>query len=679
MSKPSTNRLDGWRERVLAEFPKAGGELLLVADPDGLLKDEPLQTALVARGYDLYPYDDAMVFRAMYERDWRSRLERGGDGRSLAVCLPLVRADVNGAVPFDLLSIGRTVNIGLAAIFRKLASGVLASLDATHLDALWDAVQADDAGPRGPESTQDFILRAVFGLNLGAITASTQAPARLLTALLGLHFHYHRLPPMLAQRATSISGAAYALAGWPLATLFADRAGFLAFVQRHWALWVEHLTRPGPLVVAETGAGWADPDGIALPFDDKEVGAWMDSYFLHGLLVPVPLAADVILPASMPWASTGVVQNPKADAGRRLTRLLASLTVPGDAAPWGEWTAYASQLGEATALLVAAGIDEGGKTANRLTAAYRDGDAIFVEWLEKRIGGLASLPCVAGPVMVHHVPRFMAERRTAGASKVALLVMDGLAVDQWAVMRAAMPRFERRVLVEESVAFAWMPTLTNVSRQAIFAGNPPWAFPNSIYGTSAEDGWWRKFWDGQGAPAGQVRYLGVIDADDPKSVLDAASDPSVRVIGAVVGLVDELIHEFPLPRAKLLPILTSWASDGALSRIIEALLDAGFEVCLTADHGNTDAAACGKPDDGKKPDIRGQRVRVFPSEHLRAATEKEVPGSRAWPCVGLPSDFLALLAPPGKAFIDKGNIVCHGGPSLLEVMVPFVHFRRGES
>jgi hypothetical protein len=317
--------------------------------------------------------------------------------------------------------------------------------------------------------------------------------------------------------------------------------------------------------------------------------------------------------------------------------------------------------------------------AARLAAAYRNTDAVFVEWLTKRMGGLASLPSSSGPVMVHHVPRFMAERRAAGAARVALLVMDGLALDQWAVMRTAMPALGRPVLAEEGAVFAWMPTLTNVSRQAIFAGNPPWAFASSIYTTQSEDGWWKKFWDSQGVPAGQVRYLGVLDPEAPRSLHEAAQDPSVRVIGGVFGLVDNLIHEFPLPRRELLPVLANWARAGALSRTIATLLDAGFEVFLTSDHGNVDAQACGKPDDGKRPDIRGQRVRVFPSEALRSLTQEQVPGSRAWPPVGLPPEFHTLLAPPGAAFIDKGTVVCHGGPSLLEVMVPFVHIRPGEA
>lgn len=679
MTTASSPRLDGWRAPVLAQFQKGGGQLLLVADPDRLLDDEPIQTELAGRGYDLFTYDDPMAFRAMYERDWRTRLERGGDGRSLAVCLRLVPGDVPNAVPFDLLTLGKKVNVSLARLFQRLAPIVLGELDATHLDGLWEAVQQDDAGTRGPESTQDFVLREVFGINLGAITKSSEAPARLLTALLRLHFQGHHLPPLLVERAAALAGGTYSLTGWPLPTLLGDRAGFLAFVQRHWAAWVERLNGPGPLVVAETGAGWGEPDGITLPFDDKEVGVLMDSYFLHGLLVPVPLPADVKLPSTMAWASIGVVQNPQADAERRLGRLLSGLKLPGDAAAWGEWTAYASQLADATALVLAAGMGPTTATAKALVSAYRDGDVVFVEWLAKRIGGLASLPHSAGPVMVHHIPRYMAERRSAGASRVALLVMDGLALDQWAAMRAVMPPVGRRVLVDESAAFAWMPTLTNVSRQAIFAGSPPWAFPKTIYGTGAEDGWWRKFWDGQGVLAGQVRYLGVIDPAAPKELNEAADDPSVRVVGAVIGLVDNLIHEFPLPRRELLPVLTNWAKSGVLSAMISTLLDAGFEVFLTADHGNTDASACGKPDDGKAPDIRGQRVRVFPSEPLRSLTEKDVPGSRPWPTVGLPSDFVALLAPPGTAFIDKGTIVCHGGPSLLEVMVPFVHFKRGES
>jgi hypothetical protein len=49
------------------------------------------------------------------------------------------------------------------------------------------------------------------------------------------------------------------------------------------------------------------------------------------------------------------------------------------------------------------------------------------------------------------------------------------------------------------------------------------------------------------------------------------------------------------------------------------------------------------------------------------------PLSVEWPAIGLPEDFIPLLAPENSAFVqEQKRIVGHGGASLEEVIVPFV-------
>ena len=47
-----------------------------------------------------------------------------------------------------------------------------------------------------------------------------------------------------------------------------------------------------------------------------------------------------------------------------------------------------------------------------------------------------------------------------------------------------------------------------------------------------------------------------------------------------------------------------------------------------------------------------------------------------WPPVGLPVDYLPLLAPGRFAFVPEGKrTIGHGGISLEEIIVPFVEIR----
>ena len=81
--------------------------------------------------------------------------------------------------------------------------------------------------------------------------------------------------------------------------------------------------------------------------------------------------------------------------------------------------------------------------------------------------------------------------------KLAVVVVDGLAMDQWAVVRQELP--SRKWITEEFGLFAWVPTLTSVSRQSIFAGDPPFFFGQSLDTTRKEEQHWTRFWDDRGS------------------------------------------------------------------------------------------------------------------------------------------------------------------------------------
>jgi hypothetical protein len=64
---------------------------------------------------------------------------------------------------------------------------------------------------------------------------------------------------------------------------------------------------------------------------------------------------------------------------------------------------------------------------------------------------------------------------------------------------------------------------------------------------------------------------------------------------------------------------------------------------------------------------------------LRAKVKERFPAAMEWGTFGLPDNYLALLAPARQAFVrEKQRIVCHGGISIEELIVPLVQIERGE-
>jgi hypothetical protein len=103
------------------------------------------------------------------------------------------------------------------------------------------------------------------------------------------------------------------------------------------------------------------------------------------------------------------------------------------------------------------------------------------------------------------------------------------------------------------------------------------------------------------------------------------------------------------------------------------LVERGFAVYLTSDHGNVEARGIGSPGEGAVADVRGERVRIYDSPDQRSRIASRFPGSVEWSASGLPKDYLPLLAPDRTAFVARNRrIVSHGGISLEELVVPFV-------
>lgn len=71
-----------WVERLTSRFPLDGSPLYVVSDPDGLLRASHLQTALLARGLEIVPYEDPVIFRYQFEAEVRPRLQQGVTGGS---------------------------------------------------------------------------------------------------------------------------------------------------------------------------------------------------------------------------------------------------------------------------------------------------------------------------------------------------------------------------------------------------------------------------------------------------------------------------------------------------------------------------------------------------------------------------------------------------------------------
>lgn len=664
-----------WRQPLLECFTSesaTASRLTVVNDPDQLFAEPVLRSLLAQRGYELLTYDDPVAFRYLFEHRCRPRWEAGEPLH--VVVVNSGEASARTVLPYDLLSEARATqrefSFSLPSLFPSLDPNVLSELEPSQFDALNEALQRLSPGQLGANATQDFLLNHLYEVVPGQI----RQPTDLLRLLLRRHLRQQQLPALLDQRLLEQLCLQKQWRAWPLERLLTNRAAFFSFLQERWPLFLQ--AKGCPLVPGRELPTPQLPGPELLPFDHDDIRVFIDNLFAEGLLEPTTAIAADAVPKG--WMRLGVVGKQAENAALRLEHLLPLLEeeLPAAAASHEDWELFALRWAEAQVLRTELSGSLSPETSSQLARLQLVLEERFGEWMLQRYSALANLPAIPRPITLDKVAHFLAYQRGRGSERLALVVVDGLALDQWLLLRDSLGGLD----LKESVCWAWVPTITSVSRQAIFAAEPPMYFPQSIGTTDKEPKHWQRFWAEQGLQALAVAYVrqGSQEPDSEllEKVKEFACRPSCRALGIVVGKVDEMLHGVVTGLGGLHAQVRQWRQQGAFRALIDALLEQGFTVYVTADHGNVAAKGIGRPNVGTVPEEKGERAWVFRDDVLRAQVQQALPSALLWPGPGLPADYSVLLPRGVDAFLAQGKeTLGHGGIALEEVLVPFVRIQ----
>lgn len=369
-----------------------------------------------------------------------------------------------------------------------------------------------------------------------------------------------------------------------------------------------------------------------------------------GLLEPAQIRA-----ADLPdWTRIGAA-DPEPE--QVIAELLA--IQPSPATDLAGWVETASWWGQVRATIAMSATPPG--NSERAWRTWEQLDAAFRPWLRSAYGSslLSSTPFAA----LHRIAPRLAHRVEDGA-KVLLIVIDGLGFAQWHPLRKA-----ANLVVHDSYgSLAMIPTLTSVSRQAIFAGALPRDFPDHIRNTRAEERKWRQFWTGRGLSNRDI-YYAKARGDDP----DRVPRPHGRAAAVIINAVDNILHGADvLDDRQVSANVDLWARTGFLTHLVEAATRTGYKTWITSDHGNLPTLPGQVPREGETVEQAGIRVRIYSSAGLR---QQSADHAEIWDPPGLPTraaQYYPAFAPGRRGFHTGAARVGHGGISLDEVVVPVV-------
>ncbi len=664
-----------WQQAILAHFHPKKESMLLVVDPDSLLRDDALLADIQNSNYDILELADEITFRNTFERTYRTRWDNG-EARHLVVVVHTTNEARH--IPYDLRQKSKYIELTVANLFTQLNAIIVRQLDNAYYSELYPAHQqlvAANQSLRGSRQTIEFILRTVFDME----PTAGGNPARWVEFLIDKHYSAHDLPPALEEYL--VQNLLPGVTPFGLRHEFlTDAAAFYAWLGAQWAAYVAHLT------------GQSDTPA-ALDFGDNRLRPLLGYLFTEGLVRRAPAPPD--LPGDCDWLAIGlttVASSPAVGSSyvkevgvqarynlrARLHRFqkLDAANRPQPTTDVRDWLNLAAEWGELVYQINSLPQPDYHPLQPDLAAARQTIDRHFWDFIQARYGAVSYYQDNKGPISLMAVNGWL-HQKVDSNSRLALLCFDGLALDQWFLLRDYLSDARPGLTFQENRTYALTPTITPVSRQALFAGRPPTVFAETIGLTSKDADRWQAYWINHDIPAPRVAHQPVKVNGQGLDELRAIVDSKNRRLGVLVNLFDDVMHsvkDMPAASDKRVyyDTLRSHLHHSHLTDLFDLLFSHHYRVFVTADHGNIAGVGIGLKPPKALIESYARRVAIFDSDTL-AAEYAEDHNLRRVPLKTLPPTFHPVYLPGNQLFDTEGATkISHGGLSLEELVVPFV-------
>ena len=296
--------------------------------------------------------------------------------------------------------------------------------------------------------------------------------------------------------------------------------------------------------------------------------------------------------------------------------------------------------------------------------ALNEINADFQRFVDENYFNTQTSSAFGKPKVVSKILPYLCDKHERN-EMVALVVVDCLSYWQYSMLGKRLR--EEGLSPKDDITFAWMPSVTELSRQAIFRGD----FPENDYnqGPGSEEKLWNKYWTSHDRGSKQLIGDSALYLYE-KEVPEFIYQPRVALVD--VNL-DHTAHACRYTK-DLYSITENWV-ERILPRI-KRLYEEGYYIYIATDHGNIsshdgwtltqqDKTFIVKEKDSDAS--RGERYLRFDKEtYLNAFVEMHPDDQKNW----LIRDNW-LVWRNTQSFKPKEEIT-HGGAHFMEMVIPFI-------
>jgi hypothetical protein len=608
-----SNWIDKYKKLVISSHKQH----IIIADQDSLFEYEELQQAFENDGFKLITCKTALAVRLAFELEVRDASDKY-----------LIIAPSNYFPLPDIEMLVHFQALGLTKLFPNLDAKAIKGLSFNALCLLSNIKPYEELSH---DKTLKFLLENLYNVDFDTLTNS-KAKERILNALITVLLEKNGINEPLTKFLSTITKPYFPA----LVTKGLTKINLVNFIQEQWQSFV-------------------DKGNSELDFNESLLNKSLGYLFAFEYLKPVQVSPKKYESFAKPL-KIGIFVDQQGHNDNELEGLIEylkqQLEIIEDIAD--QWFKIIQIMANAKLKYLLSENEELKGNYQRIENSF---NIRFQRFVDNTYGSLFSLSGVRKPVVVS---RILEHINAKPAKKKALLVIDGMNYWQWNILGKALSNADINFTSNASLAF--IPTITAWSRQAIFKGDKP----DLSADNSKEAKLFETYWLNQGVPSFQIDFK-KFSVNDPIAI--ESITPDTTILGLVCNDLDDIMHGSILGNGQLKTSTEQWIVKSKIVNTISALKAKGFQVYITADHGNIEATGLKNLTLKDKLGAlsRGKRHLHFTNETLLDSfmelnTNIEV-GKKG----------LSLYLKKQEAFTtENSQVITHGGSHLWEVIVPFI-------
>jgi hypothetical protein len=284
----------------------------------------------------------------------------------------------------------------------------------------------------------------------------------------------------------------------------------------------------------------------------------------------------------------------------------------------------------------------------------------FQIFIDITYNGLFSLSGFKNPVLVTKILDYI---RMQKYTKKVLIVFDGMNFWQWQILEQSFQ--ELGLSVDVGGSLAYLPSITAWSRQAIFKGN----IPDHNKTNSGERKDFFQYWTNNNLFEYEIDYQ---KFGFNSGSVDLSQIHNKKMIGLVCNDLDDLMHGSILGNSNLFTSTKEWVQLAKIVQTIQMLIENGYVIYITSDHGSIEATGIGNLATSEKLGAISRSKRHIRFDNKILFDDFISKNSD----ISLGTKELSIFLKDSSSFDSIGSrTITHGGSHFWELIVPFIEIK----